>query len=367
MQNIPLVNLKSQYQSIKKEINEAINNILDTTAFIDGPIVDEFEKDFARYCNCKYAISMNSGTAALHISMLALGFKAGDEVITTPHTFIATSEAISQSGAKIVFADIDPKTYNIDPKKVEKAITSRTKAILPVHIYGQPSDMTSIQSIAKKHNLAVIEDCCQAHGAKIQDQTVPICDIGAFSFYPGKNLGAYGDGGILVTNSEEIAKKCSMLRDHGRLTKYEHEMEGYNQRLDTIQAAILSIKLKQLNKWTDMRIKNAGLYTEKLKGLDIITPYVSENYKHVYHLYVIQVHKRDQLLKFLNDNKIGAGIHYPIPLHLQPAYKHMSLGRGSFPVTEKLADSIISLPMYPEITEEEIDYIVMKINEFYKA
>lgn len=382
---IPLVDLKSQYEGIKEEIQKALNRVLDNTAFILGEEVTKFEEEFAKYCGTKYAIGTSSGTSALHLALLSLGIGEGDEVITTPYTFTATVETIIHCGAKPVFIDINPRNYNIDPQKLEDYLKlsersgdpdpssprssgrTRLKAIIPVHLYGQPVDLDPILKLAKRHNLKVIEDACQAHGAiykpKMKNEKLKIKrvgsmgDVGCFSFYPGKNLGAYGDGGMVVTNDEGIAKKIRMLRDHGRKEKYEHLMVGYNYRLDGLQAAILRVKLKYLDDWNEKRRKNASIYNELLKGLDVTIPYEEEYARHVYHLYVIRTKRRDKIYKFLQEKGIACGIHYPLPLHLQKAYHSLGYKEGDFPVAEECAKEVISFPIYPELKRDQIEYI----------
>jgi len=319
---IPFVDLKAQYDSIKEEIDEAIQNVINNTSFIMGEELKKFEKEFASFCNTKYAIGVANGSDALILALKACGIGEGDEVITVPHTFISTAEAISNVGGKVVFIDIEPKTYTMDVSKIEEKINKKTKAIIPVHLYGQPADMDPIIELAKKYNLKVIEDAAQAHGAEYKGEKVgSIGDVACFSFYPGKNLGAYGDAGIVVTDNEEIAEKVKLLRNHGRITKkYEHEIEGYSSRLDNLQAAILRIKLTYLNEWNDRRRNNAKKYNKLLSNIGgIITPYEADYAKHVYHLYVIRVVKegRDKLREELKSKGIATGIHYPIPLHLQ--------------------------------------------------
>jgi len=371
---IPLVDLKAQYDSIKEEIQLAINNVLDKTMFIMGENVKSFEQEFADYCGAKYAVGVGNGTDALHLALRACGIGKGDEVITVPNTFIATTEAITMVGAKIVFVDINPKTYNIDANQIEEKITDKTKAILPVHLYGQPADMDAICEIAKKYNLKIIEDAAQAHGA-IYNSTIEgqeqarrigsIGDVGCFSFYPAKNLGAYGDAGIVVTNNQEMAEEVAMLRNHGRHQKYESEFEGTNSRLDELQAAILRVKLKYLDDWNECRGKHAEEYTALLndvKGVSV--PQTLNKTKPVYHLYVIRVKNRDELQSYLKAEGISTGIHYPIPLHLQNAYNYLGHGKGDFPITEKCADEILSLPMFPELAMEQIKRIVSVINKF---
>jgi len=366
--NIPFVDLKTQYKTIKTEIDEAIKDIIDNTAFIGSPKIKEFEDNFAKFNEAKHAIALNSGTDALFFTLKAMGIKEGDEVITVPNTFIATTEAITRNNASIKFVDIDKDTYEIDPNLIEKAITSKTKAILPVHLYGQIADMEAIKEIAEKHNLMILEDACQAHNAAFNNKKAGhYSTAAAFSFYPGKNLGAYGDAGIITTNNDEIARKIRMLRDHGRTSKYESIEEGFSSRMDGIQAAVLNTKLNHLENWTEMRRKNAKLYNKLLQGIKgIILPIEHEKAKHVYHLYVIRTEQRDNLLDFLKKNGISAGIHYPIPLHLQPVYKHLNHKEGDFPITENSSKEILSLPMFPELTQEQITYICEKIKEFNK-
>ena len=365
---IPFVDLKSQYDSIKDKIDEAIQNVLNNTSFIMGEELKKFEEEYALFCDVKYAIGVANGSDALILALKACSIGEGDEVITTPHTFIATAEAISNVGGKIVFVDIDPKTYTIDISKIKEKINERTKAIIPVHLYGQFSDMEPIMELAKKYNLKIIEDAAQAHGAEYKGEKVgSIGDVACFSFYPGKNLGAYGDAGMITTNDGEIAEKVKLLRNHGRITKkYEHEIEGYSSRLDNLQAAILRVKLKYLNEWNDMRRSNAKKYNELLSNIDgIITPYEADYAKHVYHLYVIRTEKgRDKLREELKSKGIATGIHYPIPLHLQPAYRYLEFKEGDFPVTEKASQEILSLPMFAELNDEQIEEIVELIKKF---
>jgi len=363
---IPLVDLKFQYLSIKKEIDEAIQRVLDSSNFIMGEEVKKFEEEFANFCNAKYAIGVSSGTDALFLALKAIGIKPKDEVITVPNTFIATTEAITMAGGKIKFVDINPLTYNIDINKIESAITKKTKAIIPIHLYGNPAEMDTILDIAKKYNLRVIEDAAQAHGAEYNGKRVgTLGDIGCFSFYPGKNLGAYGDAGAVVTNDYEIAQKIAMLRNHGRIKKYKHEFEGINGRLDSIQANILLVKLKYIDKWTAKRIQKANIYNELLKNHnEIVKPVVLPNSKHVFHLYVVRLKNRDKIQKKLKKEGISTGIHYPIPLHLQPVYKNLGYKEHDFPITENLAKEILSLPIFPELTMRQQLFITKKLKEF---
>ncbi len=361
---IRFVNLKAQYNSIKGEINKAIQEVLDSTNFVLGEQLKSFEKEFADFCNAKYCIGLNSGTSALHLALLAKGIGEGDEIITTPNTFIATCEAISYTGAIPKLVDIDKETYNIDTKKLENAISKRTKAIIPVHLYGQPAEMKEIMEIAEKHNLIVIEDSCQAHGAEHYDKRMPFSDIGCFSFYPGKNLGAYGEGGAIVSNEKEFDEIIRAYRDHGQVKRHVHKYIGYNYRFDEIQAAILRVKLRHLNKWIEMRRKNASIYNEVLKDCNVVVPNERSYNKHVYHLYVIRVNQRQKLIEHLNSKGIQTGIHYPTPIHLQEAYSYINYRKGSFPIAEKYANEILSLPMFPELKEEEIKIVTKEIKDF---
>lgn len=363
---VPFVDLKAQYMSIKPEVDRAMQSVVDNTSFILGKAVSEFEKDFASYCGKKHCMALNSGTDALHMALLALDLKKGDEVITTPNTFIATAATISHTGARPVFVDCHEKTYNIDVDKIKQAITPRTKAIIPVHLYGQPANMQPIMEIAEKHNIKVVEDCAQAHGAEYKGEKVPIADTGCFSFYPSKPLGAYGEGGAVVTDNDAIAEKIRILRDQGQSQKYIHKYIGFNTRMHGIQGAVLGVKLKHVDKWNEMRRKNAELYNELLEGV-CVTPYEADYAKHIYHLYVVKVKNRHELQKRLASKDIGAGMHYPIPIHLQESYNHLGLGQGSFPETESYVKEILSLPMYAELSEEQIRYVVDNIKEFYKS
>ncbi len=364
---VPFLDLKQQYQLIKDEVDAGIQQVMYSCRFVLGENVKSFEEEFASFCGAEYAIGVANGTDALRLTLLACGIGKGDEVISVPNTFIATTEAISQAAAKIVFVDINLWTYNIDVSQIEGAINERTRAILPVHLFGQPADMDPIMEIARKHNLKVIEDACQVHGAEYKGKKAgSIGDAGCFSFYPSKNLGGFGDGGMVVTNGTEIAQKVKMLRDHGQIKKYEHLIEGYNSRLDEIQAAILRVKLKRLNEWNNLRRRNASIYNELLKDVDeIITPFEAEYARHVYYLYVIRTKKRDKLQEWLKSKGIGTGLHYPIPLHLQKAYKYLGYKEGDFPVTEKCAKKILSLFMFPELTKEQIEKVAREIKVFF--
>lgn len=364
--NIPLVDLKAQYQLLKPEIDAAIQRVIDTTAFVGGPEMVKFEEEFASYCGVKYGVSLSAGSTALDLTLLAFGVGEGDEVITTPNTFIATTEAVTHVGAKIILADVEPDAFNIDPKEFECKITSRTKAIIPVHLFGHPCDMDPILEIARKHNIMVLEDAAQSHGAKYKGKRVgSIGDAACFSFYPGKNLGAYGHAGAVVTNNKDIVDKVRLLANHGRHEKYEHIMEGYNYRADSFQTAVLRVKLKYLDEWNEKRRKNAALYNKLLADLPVATPKELPYAKHVYHLYAIRVDKRDELVEWLNSKGVGALIHYPIPLHLQPAYKYLGLKSGDFPVAEEFCSRVLSLPLFPELKEEQIEFIVQEIRNFF--
>ncbi|CAD7766645.1 MAG: UDP-4-amino-4-deoxy-L-arabinose--oxoglutarate aminotransferase [Candidatus Argoarchaeum ethanivorans] len=363
---VPFLDLKTQYKELEKEVVPAVTTAMENGAFIGGPQVTGFEEEFAEFCDSKQCVGVNSGTDALRFALMAVGVQPGDEVITVPNTFIATTESISQVGARPVFVDISPDTCNMDPSGVEKAITEKTKAIIPVHLYGQTVDMDPLMESARKNGLAVIEDACQAHGALYKNRKAgSIGSVGCFSFYPGKNLGAYGEGGAAVTHDESIARKMSMIRDHGQSKKYYHDIEGYNGRLDAIQAGILRIKLKRLAGWNQSRRENAKYYDGLLSDLpDVTLVKEAEFAQSVYHLYVILVEDRDGLQKFLDSKGIATGLHYPLPLHLQKAYDHLGYSKGDFPVTEKIADRLLSLPMFPELTKDQIEYVVDAIKEF---
>lgn len=364
---IQLVDLHKQYTSIKNEIDAAIANVLSRTDFIQGEDVKKFQEEFAAYCGTGLqCASCANGTDALYLTFRALGIKSGDEVITTPHTFIATAETITQVGAKPVFVDIDDKTMLMDPDRLESAITSKTKVILPVHLYGQMCDMDRIMKIAQKHKLQVVEDAAQAHGARWKGKGPGEYGIAAtFSFFPGKNLGAYGDGGAVVSSNPGFIEKVRLLANHGRKDKYEHLIEGVNSRLDTLQAAILRVKLKYLNQWTAMRKNHAKSLLEHLKDLDLTLPYAHPDADPVWHLFVIRTSNRDEVLQELKAKGIQAGVHYPIPLHLQPALKHLGYKPGDFPIAERTAQEILSLPLYPELEEVEIQFMAQTLKEIH--
>ncbi|MCM8792673.1 MAG: DegT/DnrJ/EryC1/StrS family aminotransferase, partial [Candidatus Omnitrophica bacterium] len=357
---VPFCDLKIQHREIEKEIYSAIRGVIERSDFILGKDLELLEKEFARFCGVKYAVGVSSGTDALFLSLLSLGIAEGDEVIVPVFTYIATALAVSYIGARPVFVDIREDTYNIDPQKIEEVITAKTKAIIPVHLYGQPADMERILEIARNYNLKVIEDACQAHGARINidgkwKMAGGLGDIGCFSFYPSKNLGGMGDGGMIVTNDRTIYKKILMLRDYGRISKYIHKLIGYNCRLDTLQAAILRVKLKKLLSWNYLRQEAATRYDRYLKNIEgIITPYVSKNIEHVYHIYAIRTKFRKEILEEFKKRKIYALVHYPLALHLQPAYRDLGYKKGDFPVAETVSKEIVSLPMFPYITDRQI-------------
>ncbi|MBI2523110.1 DegT/DnrJ/EryC1/StrS family aminotransferase [Candidatus Woesearchaeota archaeon] len=369
MNEIQLVNLKKQYELLREEINTAISSTLENSKFILGPETCKFEKDFAAFCDAKYSVALSSGTDALKLALSTLGVKRGDEVITVPNTFIATVEAIIGVGAKPVFCEIEEQTFTLDVKKLNGLITEKTKAILPVDLYGHPCDLSPIMDLAEKHDFSVVEDACQAHGAKYGGKMIGgIAHATVFSFYPSKNLGSYGDGGAITTNDEELAGKISALRDHGRLTheKYKHDYIGGNYRMDELQAAILNVKLKYLEKWIEARRNLASLYSKLIDSKHVRHPEEASYARHAYYLYVIRSKKRDMLKKFLLSEKICCEVHYPLPLHLQPALKFLGRKKGDFEITEQCSDTVLSLPLYPELEEKEIMYISDKINKFFK-
>lgn len=364
--NIQMVDLKNQYLKIKDEVDIAVHEVLDSCQFILGKVVHEFESQAAEYLDCKYAIGCASGTDALQIALMAIGVKPGDEIITTPFTFVATTETIALLGAVPVYVDINEKTYNIDVSKIESKITSKTKAIIPVHLYGQPADMETIMDIANKHNIKVIEDAAQAFGAEYKGKKVAgLGDIGAISFFPSKNLGAFGDAGMVTTNDEVLAQRIKMISVHGSRKKYYHEIAGINSRLDSIQAAVLKVKLKYINEYHNARMTTAAKYNRLLSGV-IEPPYVMSDVKHIYHQYSIRVSDRDGLHDYLSENGIPSMIYYPVPLHLQQAYRY-NYKEGDFPVSEAITRDIISLPMHTELTDDQIKYITSKILNFSRS
>ena len=362
--SIPLVDLKAQYAAIKPEIDDAIARVIAKTQFIQGEEVRAFEREFAAFCKAKHCIGMASGTAAIHLALALAGVEPGDEVITTTMTFTASAEPIEYVGAKPVLLDIDPQTYNLDPRQLERAITPRTKAIMPVHLYGQPAAMDEILAIAKQHGLFVLEDAAQAHGAEYRGTRIGNLGHAAiFSFYPGKNLGAYGDAGAIVTNDDDFAARARMLADHGRTEKYTHTKIGFGYRLDSLQAAILRAKLPHLEAWNDARRAHVRRYNELLGGLDLVLPYEPDYVRAVYHIYAVRVARRDEVAKQLKAKGVETGIHYPIPLHMQPAYAHLGHKEGDFPVAEELARTELSLPMYSELTDAQMQTVADALKE----
>lgn len=392
---IPLINLKKQYETIKEETDKKVLEVLSSAQYIMGENVKGFEKEFSEYLSVKYSISVGNGTDALIIALQALGIGEGDEVITTPFTFFATAESISFVGATPVFVDVEIDTFNMEPSKIEEKITDKTKAIMPVHIFGQPCNMDEINRIAKKYNLKVIEDACQAVGSDYKGQMIgTLSDIACFSFFPTKNLGCAGDGGMIVTNDDNLATVCKGLRTHGsgkngkkaynilnnidedveedkatdntvyNPLKYYNYLIGHNSRLDEVQAAILRVKLRKLDKWNHKRRENAIFYNEKLADTNLVTPFEDKDVKHVYHLYILQSEKRAELVNYLKDNGIATGVYYPVPLHLQKAYKDLGYKEGDLPNAEYLSHRTFAIPMYAELTDEEKDYIVNSIKEF---
>jgi len=364
---IPLFDLKDQYNAIKVEINEAVARILESGWFILGQEVEAFEEEFAAYCSLSHGIGVGSGTEALHLALLACGVGPGDEVITVPHTAVATVAAIELTGARPVFVDIDPASYTIVPDQLESRITAQTRAVVPVHLYGQAADLDPILEIAQRHGLTVVEDCAQAHGAEYKGRRVgSFGRVACFSFYPTKNLGAYGDGGMVVTDDEALAQKVRLLRQYGWEKRYVSSLRGLNSRLDEIQAAILRVKLRHLDEWNEARRARARLYGELLADSGVTTPTEMDYGRHVYHLYVVRCPhraRRDELKSYLAEHGVGTAIHYPVPIHLQEAYLDLGYRRGDFPVTEACADEILSLPMYPELWEDE----VREISELVKG
>ncbi|MGH2575880.1 MAG: DegT/DnrJ/EryC1/StrS family aminotransferase [Ignavibacteria bacterium] len=364
--DVPFVDLRIQYESIKGEILTEINEVLNNTAYISGKKVKRFEEGFSNIHEVKHCVALSSGTDALHTALKAIDIKTDDEVIVPVNTFIATSASVSLCGAKPVFVDNDEKTYNIDVNKIEKAITKKTRAIIPVHLYGQPAEIEPILEIANKYSLTVIEDCSQAHISEYKNRKVGnFGSVGTFSFYPGKNLGAYGEGGAVVTNDSELYEKMLRFRQHGSTEKYIHDSEGANYRMEEIQAGVLNVKLKYITGWTEDRGKIASLYSKKLSDTDIIMPFCPPHIKHVYHLYIIRAKKRNQLQKYLSEKGIQTLLHYPMPLHLQKAYDYLKYKNGDFPAAEKCCSEILSLPMFPELTDQQIDYVCDSVRSFY--
>jgi dTDP-4-amino-4,6-dideoxygalactose transaminase len=362
--SVPFLDLKAQYRSIKAEIQPAIDRVLESCAFVLGEEVAAFEREFAAHCDVPYAVGVNSGTSALHLALLAVGVGPGDEVITVPFTFVATAAAIRYTGAQPVFVDIDAARYTMDIRRLEDAITPRTKVILPVHLYGQPADMDPILDIAHRHGLAVIEDAAQAHGAEYKGRHVgSLGDLACFSFYPGKNLGAYGEGGMVVTRNPKYAQAMAMMRDWGQDRKYHHILPGFNYRLEGLQGAILRVKLRHLGAWTEARRRHAARYHALLADTGVHTPALFPDSRHVYHVYAIAVPQRDALQRVLAAQGIQTGIHYPVPVHMQPAYADLGYKEGEFPASERAAAEVLSLPMFPELTEAQQDEVVRAVRQ----
>ena len=355
---IPYVDLQTQYRSLRGEIDAAVLRVLDSAQFVLGPAVAEFERDFAAFCHTGEAIGVNSGTSALHLALLALGVGAGDEVITVPFTFVATVSAIEYAGARPVFVDVEPEHLTMDPARLEAAITPRTKAIIPVHLYGHPAPMDAILAIARRHGIPVVEDACQSHGADDNGRRCgSIGALGCFSFYPGKNLGAYGEGGAVVTSDPALAKKIRLLRSWGEETRYEHKYRGFNYRMDGIQGAILGVKLKHLEAWTEARRSRAAAYRRLLHDLPVRVPTEAPGARHVYHVFAIRVSDRDTLRADLTGAGVQTGVHYPIPVHLQPAYRDLGYSQGDFPISEGAASEVLSLPIFPEMTDAQVEEV----------
>jgi dTDP-4-amino-4,6-dideoxygalactose transaminase len=368
--NVPFIDLRAQFKQIEEEVLRMVKTAMENGAFVGGPQVSSFEEEFAGFCNSRFCVGVSSGTDALRFALLAAGVGPGDGVVTVPNTFIATTEAVSQVGARPLFVDVLPDTYNMDPDRLASCLRShsapRPRAVIPVHLYGQPAPMDPIMEIARAWDLIVIEDACQAHGAVYRGRKAGAMGLaGCFSFYPGKNLGAFGEAGAVVTNDEAVAGKIRMIRDHGQARKYHHEVEGYNGRLDAIQAGVLRIKLKRLEAWNEARRTHAERYDTLLSGTPgVTTPFRSEETLPVFHLYVILAENRDELQAYLAERNVGTGLHYPLPLHLQKAYARLGYPEGAFPVTENLAGRLLSLPMYPELTEDQIEYVADCVKEF---
>lgn len=364
--NVPFMDLKLQFESIRSEIYSAIDDVFSNSSFILGPHVIDFEGRFAGYCGKNFAVGLNSGTAALQLALIANGVTFGEEVILPVNTYIATAYSVHHVGATPVFVDIDEDTYNIDVGQIRDRITDKTRAIIPVHLYGQPASMGIIEQIAMENDLKIIEDACQAHGASYNGTRVPVTSTGCFSFYPAKILGACGDAGMVVTDDEITFKMVKTLRDQGQETKSVHNLIGFNERMDEIQGAILGVKLNYLDKWIEERRRIATLYDQSLEGI-VKIPYRDKASNHAFHLYVIRVEERDALSNFLKERGVGSLVHYPAPIHMQNAFKHLGYSEGDFPVAEKVSKEILSLPMYPELKDEQVDYVCELIKQFYGA
>lgn len=366
---VQFIDFKEQYQLIKDEIDQGLKGVFERSDFILGKEEREFSQAFAKYCDCQYAVGVNSGTDALYLALAALGVGVGDEVILPDFTFIATALCVSYTGARPVFVDIEEETYNIDSQKLKKAVTKKTKAIIPVHIYGQAADMNEINEIAKKNGIAVVEDAAQAHGALYQGKKVgSLGDVGCFSFYPTKGLGAFGDGGMIVTNNKTIFEEAKILGDYGRKSRYDHKVKGYNSRLDTVQAVVLLAKLKYLDEWNKMRAANAVYYAQLLKDIDgVVAPVTKKDRSHVFQTFAIRTKNRDKVCESLKKKGVDSIIHYPIPLHLQEAYLDLGYKKGAFPVSEKISQEILSLPMYPHMKKEQIAYVCGALKEIIEG
>ena len=364
-EKVPFLDLKAHHAPLRAEFDQAIGEVIESGAFAGGPFVAQFEDEFAAFCGSRHAIGVGNGTDALWLALLACGIGPGDEVITVPNTFMATAEAITYSGASPVFVDVDQRTYTMDPALLEKARTPRTKAVIPVHLFGQVADMDPILSFGRKHGLFVIEDAAQAHGAEYKGRKAgSLGDAGCFSFYPGKNLGAFGEAGAVVTNDDKLQEKIRILRDHGQVRKYYHSMVGWNCRMDAIQAAVLRIKLRHLEQANHRRRVHASQYDRLFQGLEEVkSPFEAAYGRHVYHIYPIRVRERNEIMRLLQEKGIGCGIHYPVPIHLQEAYRGLGYGRGAFPVSEQTCAEFISLPMFPELTQTQVKLVVDSVGE----
>ncbi|MCA9407170.1 MAG: DegT/DnrJ/EryC1/StrS family aminotransferase [Candidatus Omnitrophica bacterium] len=367
--NIPFIDFSEQYNLIKDEVDAGLKSVFQKGNFILGEEEKDFEAQFAHYCDAKYAVGVNSGTDALYLALAALDIKPGDEVIVPSFTFIATALCISYTGAKPVFVDVEDQTYNMDSDQLKKAITDKTKVIMPVHIYGQPANMDEINKIAQERNIAVVEDACQAHGSTYKGKKVgSLGDIACFSFYPTKSLGGFGDGGMIVSDNINIDEKTKMLRDYGRQGRYDHKIKGFNSRLDTVQAVVLAAKLKHLDQWNKMRNDNAAYYCELLKDVDgVVTPLIKDDRTHVFQTFAVRLQNRDKICDELKKKGVGVLIHYPIPVHLQEAYADLGYKKGDLPVSEQLADEVLSLPMFPHMNKNQIEYVCESLKELVAA
>ncbi len=362
---VPFLDLNAHHAAFRGEFDRAIGEVIDSGAFAGGPFVEKFEADFAAYNHSQHAVGLGSGTEALWLALLACGVGPGDEVITVPSTFMATAEAITYCSARPVFVDVDQSTYTMDPVELEKAVTAKTKAVIPVHLFGQTADMDPILEFAREHDLFVIEDAAQAHGAEYKGRKVgALGDVGCFSFYPGKNLGAFGEAGAIVTDNVELQEKIRILRDHGQVRKYRHTMIGWNCRMDGIQAAVLSVKLQNLERGNLLRRVHALQYSRAFQGVEeVVTPFEAAYARHVYHIYAIRVQERDQVMWLLKEKGIQCGVHYPVPIHLQKAYQSLGYKNGAFPIAEQIAKEFISLPMFPELTKAQVEMVALCVKE----